>query len=92
MKEENLKICITVAEKAKEYLNDKKEKALVESVIKKCIEWIDHKCDIAEELYDYLDNEENGFTVFQEQETDAKKSLHGTPSLMRLPLYVRVHI
>ena len=70
MKEENLKTCITIAEKAKEYLNDKEEKALVESAIKRCRQWLDNKYDIAEELYDYLDNEENGFTVFQEQETN----------------------
>ena len=67
---ERNKFCLIVAEKAKEFLDDKEEKDLAESAIKKCWEWVDSRCDVAEELYHYLDNEENGFTVLQEYETD----------------------
>lgn len=67
---ERNKFCLMVAEKAKEFLDNKEEKNLVESAIKKCWEWVDSRYDVAEELYHYLDNEENGFTTFQECETD----------------------
>lgn len=59
-----------IAEKAKEYLNNKEARTLIELALKRGWEWVENKCDIAEELYDYLDNEENSFTTLQERETD----------------------
>ena len=47
-------------------------KTLVESALKKSWEWTENTCDIAEKLYNYLDNEERGFTVFQERETNER--------------------
>ncbi len=35
-----------------------------------CWKWIEYKSDISEELYNFLDNEEYGFTVIQESETN----------------------
>lgn len=69
---EKIKFCLVIAEKAEEYLDKKEAKTLVESALKRSWEWMENKCDIAEELYNYLDSEENGFTTFQECETDER--------------------
>ena len=68
-KEKN-KFCLLIANEAKGFIDNKEAKALVELAIKRGWEWIDSECDISEELYEFLDNEENGFTKFQECETD----------------------
>ena len=69
-RKEKCKFCLTVAEKAKEYIDNKEAYVLVELAIERCWNWISGKHNIAEELYSYLDNEEDGFTIFQETETD----------------------
>lgn len=67
---EKVKLCFLIAEKAKEFIWNEEAKSLVESAIGKCQEWVDGKHIAPEELCDYLDNEEKGFTIFQERETD----------------------
>lgn len=71
---EKIKFCLMIAEKAAEYLDNKEAKALIELALKRSWEWVENKCDIAEELYNYLDNEENGFTTLQERETDERSA------------------
>lgn len=68
--EEKNKFCLIIAEKAKEYVDNKEARTLIELAIQRGWEWMKKKCDISEELYNYLDNEENGFAIFQECETD----------------------
>lgn len=68
-KEKN-KFCLMIAEKAKEFIDNKEAKTLIELAIRRCWEYIHSQCDVSAELYNYLDNEENGFTIFQECETD----------------------
>ena len=70
MEKEKIEFCLTAAEKAKELITDKEERALAEQAIARCRNWTAGKYDISEELYDCLDNEENGLTLFQERETD----------------------
>lgn len=71
MEKEKIEFCLAAAEKAKELITDKKERALAEQAITKCRDWTISRCDVSEELYSCLDNEENGLTLFQECEVDA---------------------
>lgn len=68
-KEKNI-FCLKIAEEAKAFIHNSEAETLIEKAIKRGWEWVNTKCDIAEELYNYLDNEENGFTTLQECETD----------------------
>ena len=68
--ERKCRFCLTVAEKAKEYIEDEDAKTLIEKALGKCREWLDGGRDVAEELYDCLDDEVNSLTVLQERETD----------------------
>ena len=73
MKEETqVKYCLTIADKAKAFIKNEEAKTLIDAAINTCQEWLNSKHDVSERLYDFLDNEENGFTVFQECETDEK--------------------
>lgn len=71
MKKEKIEFCLAAAEKAKELITDEEERTLAEQAIAKCRDWTVSRCDVSEELYNCLDNEENGLTLFQERETDA---------------------
>lgn len=68
-KDEQNKICLDVIKKAKQYIADKEANILIESVIE-MIKDINNKENVSEKLYDYLDNEGNGFTILQEHETN----------------------
>ena len=37
-----------------------------------CRKWMDDRTDVSNELYDLLDGERHGFTLFQEAETDER--------------------
>ena len=71
MEKEKIEFCLAAAEKAKELILDEKERTLAEQAIAKCRDWTISRCDVSEELYSCLDNEENGLTLFQECEVDA---------------------
>lgn len=62
--------CLLIVERAKIFINNEQAKNVIESAIKVAVEWIKNKTNIADKLYNYLDNEENSLTIFQEQETD----------------------
>lgn len=70
MEKEKIEFCLAAAEKAKELIPDKEGRTLAEQAIAKCRNWAAGKYDIPEELYNCLDNEENGLTLFQERETN----------------------
>lgn len=70
-KKEKLEFCLAAAGKAKEHIPNKEERDLAERALARSREWMDGGDDVSEELYSYLDNEENGLTLFQERETDA---------------------
>ena len=72
MEKEKIEFCLAAAEKAKRLITDKEERVLAEQAIAKCRDWTISRCDVSEELYNCLDNEENGLTLFQECETDAE--------------------
>ena len=67
---EKLEFCLAAAGKAKEHIPNKEERDLAERALARSREWMDGGDDVSEELYSYLDNEENGLTLFQERETD----------------------
>ena len=64
---------IKLAEKASSYLQVKNVKVLLNEAIKVSWKWVHTEENLGEVLYDFLDNEENGFTLFQEMEEDEKK-------------------
>ena len=66
-----VKFSLSIAQKAKNFIPYPEAKVFIESAIQQGSELINCKYDVADELYSFLDNEENGFTVLQERETDA---------------------
>lgn len=58
---------IKLAERATIYLQAD-DQPLVKTAISSCWQWIQTKADLGEELYQFLDNEDNGFTLLQEDE------------------------
>lgn len=60
---------IRLAEKANFYLQADNQN-MVKEALSLCWKWIETESDLGEELYFFLDNEENGFTLLQEFEED----------------------
>lgn len=63
---------IKLAEKASSYLQDSNVKDLVNEAIEVSCKWAKTEKSVGEVLYNFLDNEESGFTLFQEMEEDEK--------------------
>lgn len=63
---------IRLAEKASFYLQVDNQNIVKEALLL-CWEWIETEIALGEELYFFLDNEENGFTLLQEFEEDSIK-------------------
>lgn len=71
-KSQKYDLCIKVLSALRGYLNGD-EAACVDGALKICQAWSkDHSLDIAVELYNYIDGEERGFTLYQEAEEDVK--------------------
>ena len=64
---------IRLAEKANFYLQADNQN-MVKEALSLCRKWIETESDLGEELYYFLDNEENGFTLLQEFEEDDIKT------------------
>lgn len=74
VKEGKCILAIKSAERASLYLQEDAYKDLIHNAIKFCWEWMDtYRNNFGDTLYTFLDNEEDGFTVFQEMEKDEKK-------------------
>lgn len=65
---------IKLAEKASSYLQESNVKGLINEAIEVSWKWVHTEENVGEVLYNFLDNEENGFTLFQEMEEDEKKN------------------
>lgn len=63
---------IKLAEKASSYLQESNVKGLINEAIEAGWRWVYTEENLGEVLYNFLDNEENGFTLFQEMEEDEK--------------------
>lgn len=72
--EEKMKctFAIKLAEKASSYFQESDVKNLINEAIRVSWKWVHTEKNLGEELYNFLDNEENGFTLFQEMEEDEK--------------------
>ncbi|WP_018931495.1 Imm6 family immunity protein [Gracilibacillus lacisalsi] len=55
-----------LSEKVLMVFSRKEDQVVAQKAINKCWEWIKHKENIGDILYDLLDNEENGITIIQE--------------------------
>lgn len=55
-----------LSEKVLSVFSQKEDQIYAQKVIYKCWEWVIDKENIGDILYDLLDNEENGITIFQE--------------------------
>ena len=64
---------IKLAEKASSYLQECNIIGLINEAINTSWKWVQTEENLGEVLYDFLDNEENGFTLFQEMEKDPPK-------------------
>ena len=63
---------IKLAERASSYLQKIDASNLINEAIQVAWDWIHKRGDVGEILYDFLDNEENGFTLIQEMEQNEK--------------------
>lgn len=73
LNEENKCIfAIKLAQKASSYLQESNVHSLINKAIEVALKWEYIGENIGEILYNFLDNEENGFTLFQEMEEDEK--------------------
>ena len=70
---------IKLAEKASSYLQESNVKGLINEAIEVSWKWVHTEENVGEVLYNFLDNEENGFTLFQEMEEDEKKGVKYLP-------------
>ena len=59
---------IKIAEKASSYIYDSEVLGVINEALEVSRKWVQSGGNVGELLYDYLDNEENGFTIFQEME------------------------
>ena len=64
---------IKLAEKASSYLQESNVKGLINEAIGVSWKWVLTEENVGEVLYNFLENEENVFTLFQEMEEDEKK-------------------
>ena len=66
--------CILLAEKAKEYLKDCEEYGAIVKTLNKCWEWVRDKCEVADDLFEAVESEEETcFVAIQCMETNFKK-------------------
>lgn len=63
---------IKLAERACSYLQESNAKDLINEAIKVGWQWVHTEENVGEVLYNFLDNEENGFTLFQEMAEGVK--------------------
>lgn len=64
---------IKLAERATRYIEDSETVALIDNAIEIALAFVQTEKGNGEILYDFLDNENNGFTIFQEMESDERK-------------------
>lgn len=62
--------CVQMVKLVKKQIVDEEASRYIEKAIDLSWKWMEKHLDISDELYDYLDNEEYGFTVFQESESN----------------------
>ena len=63
---------VELAKKASSYIEEYNIKNLIDEAIEVGEKWIRTEENAGEILYNFLDNEENGFTLFQEMEEDER--------------------
>lgn len=63
---------IKLAERATRYIEDSETVALIDNAIEIALAFVQTENGNGEILYDFLDNENNGFTIFQEMEIEEK--------------------
>lgn len=61
---------VKMAERASSYIQKSCVKSLINEALDIAREWIHTEGNAGEVLYNFLDNEENGFTLYQEMEED----------------------
>jgi hypothetical protein len=69
---EKCNLAIELGERAAKYIDDDAIKRLIADAFNIAKEW-NRLEDAGEVLYDFLDNEEHGFTIYQENEEDEIK-------------------
>lgn len=63
---------IKLAERASRYIVDTEKLTLINNAIEIALTFVQTEKGNGEVLYNFLDNENNGFTIFQEMEIDEK--------------------
>lgn len=69
---QNIHQCLLIIEDVRKQLDDAKAIQYVDKALVLSRQWLNDKTDVAEELYNLLDNEECSFTLYQESENDER--------------------
>lgn len=64
------RFCIKIVELVKAKILDTEASDCIEKALELANKWMNDQTNISYELYDLIDNEEYGFTIFQEAEDD----------------------
>ena len=67
---QRINLCLEIAESLKGHITDKEAVDCVDQAIDLSRRWMDDKSDVSVNLYDLIDGEDKGFTIFQEAEED----------------------
>ena len=65
-------LCLEMMENIKAQIQNEDAVQDIGEAILLCRKWLDDQTDVSYELYDLLDGERRGFTLFQEAETDER--------------------
>lgn len=69
---QRINLCLEIAERLKGHITDKEAVDCVNQATDLSRQWMEDKSDVSVELYDLIDGEDKGFTIFQEAEEDER--------------------
>lgn len=71
---QNILLCLDVLESLKGQILNRSAVFYIEDAVRLTRQWLNDQAEIADALYDLLDNEEQSFTLFQEAEPDKRQT------------------
>ena len=70
---QNILLCLDILERLKGQILNGNAVSYIEDAVRLTRQWLNEQADIADAMYDLLDNEEQSFTLFQEAESDERQ-------------------
>lgn len=66
-------LCLDILESLKGQIFNRSAVSYIEDAVRLTRQWLNEQAEIADAMYDLLDNEAQSFTLFQKAETDARQ-------------------